>query len=982
MMQSSQIIESYRQKYLANKVNPLKSSKKSMFKSFISNVKEFDKSGKRMNLSQFGSTSNKAIYIGQIEETKARMIEEEVINYICDIFYDMEVKGSLIKRSKKDFKKSIKEVVDYVFSLQKRNIKNNITKNDVKIVMPKFKININILNELIKRVKSRLVQLQLIDNYRTFIEQSVQDIIEKISNMYYFKEVEKKMFKMKRLDFDKEIKSMVHYKILLRLNPQLTYTRTFKVDKKIVNQIFNSIDQEFDAIQLIEFINKGQQPQPSTIPQTIPQTNLLSQMGQQPQLSQLGQMGNLGALQGQMGQMGNLGALQGQMGQSGDVTEASDKIKQLEGFVKIFDIFKPENLNNMIAKLRLINPSKFDAIEELKGLDKKKKFELVKLKYVAKFVNSLEENDINKFIKSLSSSLPLAEGGTSNPLESMGLSNSMGLDMYTIKDVTSIFIDINDEMYNLIQDFVNDQVKFVKKAQNQGDFTEAIDVRLIPKLLNILDQLSISNLDKIINLATTKFGVAIPIRGFQIKLLVKSLRIIFPLKNQAKLTNNIKNEMRSFVIFNDLSNENKGAINQFKRKLKEKEVINLLSVSLLKNNQISNNLKNNKNICLLLILLINSFYLTHNIKLFDIDKIKSIYGAQRKVSPNISIEEIKKKLKSQIISIYRRFIYTKGLIILLSKYALDYYSNPKYNNRFYNILFHIVYSFNQSNSALNIYHQDFDYKLYLKSIQSDAFKSQIASYNLEENVTNLYKLILDNADDLGAATLRTEGSSKVELKLEDITYNIYKTVFKNKKYKNSILKLNAEIPKFRTANVSNNQHKYEGFINFFNKIMKKKYVAYISDHNQDVSKLRLNKSVNITQPIYFSLHELKLSDYNRVNKFILRANLNVTNELSKSNEENEENENNNQARVKYTKEELNKLTKLIKKKMYNNSELNKLIRNKNNSIYNSSKLIEKMKDLYTFEAFILIIFKGYYKNIFNLLTQYLDPLAKDALTKV
>ncbi len=88
MLKSSNKIEDYRKKYLANKNNPLKTSKKSMMTSFISDVKGFDKNGKQMDLSQFSSTVNKAKYENEVEKTKNRMIDEEVINYICDLFYN------------------------------------------------------------------------------------------------------------------------------------------------------------------------------------------------------------------------------------------------------------------------------------------------------------------------------------------------------------------------------------------------------------------------------------------------------------------------------------------------------------------------------------------------------------------------------------------------------------------------------------------------------------------------------------------------------------------------------------------------------------------------------------------------------------------------------------------------------------------------------------------------------------------------------
>ncbi len=640
---------------------------------------------------------------------------------------------------------------------------------------------------------------------------------------------------------------------------------------------------------------------------------------------------NMKGMQNQMKGM-NMKGMQNQMGQ---MPEGMDKLKDI---MKIFDIFKPNNLNEFISKLRNINRIKFDAIEELKDIEKKKKFDLVKLKYVAKFVNSLEEKDIHIFIKSLA---PLPKQSTKNiPLNSMDLGNSMNLDIYTIKDITSIFIDINDEMYKLIQDLVNDQIKLVKKAQNQGNMSEGIDVRLIPKLLNILDQLTMANLDKIINIATTKFGIVIPVRGFQIKVLVKSLKIVFPLKNQAKLTSNVKNDMRYLVSANNLSNKNKGALDQFKRKLRSKDFINLLSTPLLKYDQITDTLKENKNISLLIILLINSFYLTHNIKLFDIDKIKNIYAIERKRKPNIQLEDVKKDLKNKIIIIYRNFIYTKGFIILLSKLALNYYYHTKDNMKFFNILFHIIYSFNESNEKLNIYHPNFDYELYINYIKNPDF---VENYNLESNFENVCKRIFNVSS------------------INDLSNHIYE-IFKKNKSKSSILELN-------------HMKSYKDFNHFFTNIMEKKYVVYI--FNNEVSTLRLNKNINITKPLYFSLHELSLSEYNRVNKFILRSNLNQTKNIL-----NENNINNSNSNVQYTKEELNSLIQIIKKKMYNNDEINKIIRNKNKSIYNSFELIDKVKDLYKFEAFILILFKSQYTNIFHLLTEQLDPLAKEALTKI
>ena len=51
-----------------------------------------------------------------------------------------------------------------------------------------------------------------------------------------------------------------------------------------------------------------------------------------------------------------------------------------------------------------------------------------------------------------------------------------------IKDIVSIFMDINDEMYNLIQDLVNDLTKIVQEFVNKGIYEKIENGDMITNL--------------------------------------------------------------------------------------------------------------------------------------------------------------------------------------------------------------------------------------------------------------------------------------------------------------------------------------------------------------------------------------------------------------------------------------------------------------------------------------------------------------------
>jgi hypothetical protein len=665
-------------------------------------------------------------------------------------------------------------------------------------------------------------------------------------------------------------------------------------------------------------------------------------------------------------------------GMSGE-GQSMGQFDQIKDIAKIFDIFKPDLLKVILKNVRNINPKKFDKIPELKQLTSAHKIRLKYLKYIAKYVNVLNKNDINLFIKNfmknftknLGVKVPSQLGNSNLMGNMMGNSGpsmpSPGLDLYIVKDISGIIMDIDESMFNLIELFVHDQIKFAKKAMNEGNVSEAIDVKMIPKLLVILDQLSISNIEKILNILKNNFGIIIPLGGFAFKGIIKSLKILFPYK-EAKLTNNIKDQLRYLLTLEDIkSDEERGNIEKYRNHLKKNPTYETLSNYPYKlRREVSLNLVKRKDVCLLFVLLITSFYLTHNPKLLDKDKLKAKTKEFQKMG--INAETVKEMIRKRGVEIYKQFVNSKGVLLLLTKLALKYYHNSRDDIKFMNICYHIFHSFYTENQSMNIFNPYFDLNKYLLKIQEESIKEN--GFIMESYLLNISKIFF------GKVT-----------SIENILDQIYIDVFKKQSMK---LKL-----------INMTQNSEVEFIKLLQKILNRNYYAYISNtSNTNVSQLRMYNNINVAKPTFFSIHKLKISDYETINKFILRANLSSTKTNSRSNSNNEvrwsnsnrsSNSNSTGNNIEYTKEDLERIIDLIKKKMSNNSELNKHIRNTIPNIYNSDPLIEKLKNIYQFEVFILLIYKKYYSNIFSFITskiftnstqKSINPTNLNILTKI
>jgi hypothetical protein len=247
---------------------------------------------------------------------------------------------------------------------------------------------------------------------------------------------------------------------------------------------------------------------------------------------------------------------------------------------------------------------------------------------------------------------------------------------------------------------------------------------------------------------------------------------------------------------------------------------------------------------------------------------------------------------------------------------------------------------------MNIFNPYFDLNKYLLKIQEEGIKKD--GFELESTILYISKIFFGNITSI-----------------ENILHQIYIDVFKKQSMK---LKL-----------INMSQNSEVEFIKLLQKLLNRNYYAYISNTSStNVSQLRMYNNINVAKPTFFSIHKLKISDYETINKFILRANLSSTKTNSTSNSNNEvrwsnsnhsSNSNSNGSNIEYTKEDLERIIDLIKKKMTNNSELNKHIRNTTPNIYNSDPLIEKLKNIYQFEVFILLIYKKYYSNIFSFMTK-------------
>ncbi len=631
-------------------------------------------------------------------------------------------------------------------------------------------------------------------------------------------------------------------------------------------------------------------------------------------MGQLSSMSSMSQLAGQSGM--NMGKMSDQSGMNMAQSSEFDKIKDVS---KIFDLFKPVMLDMV---LKSVQKSGFEEFKDMKTL------KLRDLKRISRFIYMRDESDIQRFLSNFAKSF----GANINVSFISEMMNGNSMDgLYMIKDICSILMELSDEMYDSIESFVKDQIKMVKKAMNEGKMTNAIDVKLIPKLLHILDQLSIANMDKMINIATTKFELEIPVNGFQMKALLKGLKIIFPLKKTAKMTEDIKDEMRYLLGMNDIkSDESKIGIEKFKALLqKEDTLLTLSNYPYQSYREVEANVISQKNTLLILLLLIQSFYITHNPKLYDKDELKKHIKEVRKTNPTATEEQIKMEIQQNAIYLYEEFIYQKGMILAFAKLALHYYTKPRSIHHFMNIFYH-----------------------FFRVLRDPKIIRNLANYITETKTKKSRK-------DIDLYTITNEMCISIfGVEAKSVIEQIYMDVFANSNVKAKLVRMSRTKSEF----VSN----YQSLLSY-------PYYVYISNTFQNnVSQLRMNqnKSINITRPTYFSIHELKLSEYEALNKFILRAKFNNTNKNSNKKKSENENENQNQM---YTKEDLNRILDLMEKRMYQNEELNKYVRNKDPHIYNSRELIAKMKHIYKFEVFLLLVYKKYQKKINTRIYQTLFP---------
>jgi hypothetical protein len=197
--------------------------------------------------------------------------------------------------------------------------------------------------------------------------------------------------------------------------------------------------------------------------------------------------------------------------------------------------------------------------------------------------------------------------------------------------------------------------------------------------------------------------------------------------------------------------------------------------------------------------------------------------------------------------------------------------------------------------------------------------------------------------------------------VEELIPKVYQTIFQKKKSLHTLLFQNQKI------------NELDDFLQFYQTLFKNQYYVYISNSMlENISQLRMGRNINISKPLYFSIHQMKLSEYEPINRFLLRA---------KSNEDKGENQNQNEE-TRYTQEELNQIIQIIQKRLYQNEELNKTIRTNKTNLQNSSALISKLKNLHRFELFLLLVYKTYQKQIFTLHSSFMHPRAKNILTLI
>jgi hypothetical protein len=419
---------------------------------------------------------------------------------------------------------------------------------------------------------------------------------------------------------------------------------------------------------------------------------------------------------------------------------------------------------------------------------------------------------------------------------------------------------------------------------------------------------------------------------------------------------------------------------------------------------------------MILLFMLQSFYLTHFPKQIDTDRLpkllprlrfddfsdqsarrakidletnKSIIQYSGKPGGNggngsgksMNIPTKKKKLAEKSGVIYAEFVQAKAMITLFTKYTLKYFyllgDDPKNQARFWNLFIHLIYGLFSPKPETNFLDRGFkigEFQVKGKeSIKLPSEDGDKATFELELNPPGRV-IALNEA--MNQLTMMIFGPSAGNGGADLVT-QIYEEVWAGDagKAKRELLQL--------SENSSAN------FITFFKKLFGRKYMMYLAQGNLDnIGRFAgITSKIPMQKPSFYSIHKLRLGseEATRFNSLLLRT---KWNEVSGGTPENKNKLNNYQVikgknrEKRYNAETQKQVIAQMREKMTNENRIAQNIRKNNNAFVWTEGMGPRFKEGLELEIFLLLTYKKYLRNIFRLLTSHMDPLAVEILAKV
>ncbi len=550
----------------------------------------------------------------------------------------------------------------------------------------------------------------------------------------------------------------------------------------------------------------------------------------------------------------------------------------------------------------------------------------------------------------------------------------------------------------------------------------------IYNFLDMINEMSMFQLNDFVVIARRSFSIPIPynVGGLKFKAMIMSLMVIFKPRGfgkivKEKLSGAERDMLRIPLGENDIKET--ALRMRLSKTLDPTTQANLIKSCIaypLKDGEdverwIPEAWRANPSKVMILLFMLQSFYLTHFPKQIDTDRLpkllprlrfdpetnKSIIQYSGKPGGNegngsgksMNIPTKKKKLDEKSGVIYAEFVQAKAMITLFTKYTLKYFylldlgEDPKNQARFWNLFIHLIYGLFSPKPETNFLDRGFKIgefqvkgkeSIILPNATWNGGPTQITlELNPPGRVVSLNEAMNQLTMMIFGPSAGNDGA--------DLVTQIYEEVWAGDagKAKRELLRL--------SENSSAN------FITFFKKLFGRKYMMYLAQGNLDnIGRFAgITSKVPMQKPSFYSIHKLRLGsdEATRFNSLLLRTKWNETRSGTSENKNKNKNKSKNtlnnyqvikgkNREKRYNAETQKQVIAQMKEKMANENRIAQNIRKNNNAFVWTEGMGPKFKEGLELEIFLLLTYKKYLRNIFRLLTSHMDPLAVEILAKV